>query len=115
MCILKLSKVLIYGFHYDYIKNKYGNNLWLLFTDNDSLMYENKTKDIYQDFSIFSSNKEMLDFNNYSAISKYYDDSRVEFVGLKSNTYSFLIDENTKHKKANGVNKNVVPAISHNE
>ena len=26
MCILELSKVLMYEFFYDYIKNKYGNN-----------------------------------------------------------------------------------------
>ena len=26
MCILKLTKVLMCEFHYDYIKNKYGNN-----------------------------------------------------------------------------------------
>ena len=37
MCILKLSKVLMYEFHYDYIKNKYGNNSRLLFTGIDSL------------------------------------------------------------------------------
>ena len=36
MCILELSKVLMYTFHYDYIKNKYGNNSRLLFTDSDS-------------------------------------------------------------------------------
>ena len=31
MCILELSKVLMYELHYDCIKNKYGNNLRLLF------------------------------------------------------------------------------------
>ena len=38
MCILVLSKVLIYEFYYDDIKNKYGNNSRLLFTDTDNLM-----------------------------------------------------------------------------
>ena len=33
MCILELSKVLMYEFHYDYIKNKYGKNSRLLFAD----------------------------------------------------------------------------------
>ena len=49
MCILDFSKVLMYEFHYDYIKNKYGGNSRLLFTDTDSLMYEIKTEDVYKD------------------------------------------------------------------
>ena len=44
MCILELSKVLMYEFHYDNIKIKYGNNTRQLFTDIDSLMYEIKQK-----------------------------------------------------------------------
>ena len=43
ICILELSKVLMYEFHYDYIKNKYGNNSRLLFADTDSSMYGIKT------------------------------------------------------------------------
>ena len=62
MCILELSKVLMYEFHYDYIKNKYDNKSKLFFTDNDSLLYEIKTEDAYEDFS---TDKEMFDFSNY--------------------------------------------------
>ena len=51
MCILNLSKVLMYEYHYDYIKNKYSNNSSLLFTDTDGSMYKIKTQDVYADFS----------------------------------------------------------------
>ena len=50
MCILDLSKAILYEFHYDYIKNKYDNKTKLLFTDTDSLMYEIKTEGVYEDF-----------------------------------------------------------------
>ena len=46
MCILNLSKVVMYEFHYDYIKNKYDNKSKLLFTGTDSLVYEVKTEDV---------------------------------------------------------------------
>ena len=128
MCILELSKVLMYEFHYDYIKNKYGNNSRLSLRGTDSLMYEIKTEDVYEDFS---NDKEMFDFSNYSTKSKYYDNSNKlvvgkmkdetagikleEFVGLKPKMYSYLVDDNSEHKKAKGVNKNIVAIISHNE
>ena len=68
MYILELSKVLMYNFHYDSIKNKYGNESRLLFTDTDSLMLGSNTEDNYEDFS---NDKEMFHFNNYSTKSKY--------------------------------------------
>ena len=45
MSILNLSKSLMYGFHYNYVKTKYGDRAKLLFTDTDSLAYEITTKD----------------------------------------------------------------------
>ena len=42
MCILEMSKVLMYKFHYGYIKKKYDSKSKLLITDNDSLLYDIK-------------------------------------------------------------------------
>ena len=78
MCILELSKVLMYEFQYDYIKNRYGNNSNLLFTDIDTLIQETKTEDVYEDFSNL---KEMFDFSNYSNKSKYQDNSNKLVTG----------------------------------
>ena len=71
MCIWHLSEVLTYEFHYDYIKNKYGNNSRFLFTHTDNLI--NKLKqNVYEDFS---KDKEIFEFTNCSVESKYYDDT----------------------------------------
>ena len=111
MCILELSKVLMYEFHYDYIKNKYGNNSRLLFTDTDSLMYEIKTEDVYEDFS---NDKEMFDFSNYSTKSKYYDNSNKLLVGeMKDETADVVIEEFFKLKPKK--NEKLIPVAWHSD
>ena len=62
MCILDLSKTLMYDFHYNYIKKKYANRARLLFTDKESLMYEIEAEDVYKGFW---NDKDMFDNSNY--------------------------------------------------
>jgi hypothetical protein len=49
MCILELSKTLMFEFHYDYIKPKYGDKAKLLGMDTDSLMNEIETNEFCAD------------------------------------------------------------------
>ena len=78
MCILDLTKILMYEFHYDYIKNKYGNKSELLFSDTDGLLYEIKTEDVIENFN---SDKKLFDFSSYSTKWKYYYNSNELLIG----------------------------------
>ena len=118
--ILHISKTLMYDFHYNYILKKYPKKAKLLITDTDSLMYEIKTKDFYEDMCLYLSGK----FNtlNYPEDHIYPSDKKVpgmfkdetngknitEFVGLRSKLYSYRIDdgvEPSKIKKCKGIKK----------
>ena len=82
MCMLDLSNVLMYEFHYDYIKSRCCNNSRLLFTDTDSLMYEIKTEVVYEvKEDKEKKDKEIFSFSNYLTKSKYYNDSNKLAVG----------------------------------
>ena len=66
MCILDLSKVKMYDFHYNYIKKRYKERAKLLFTDTDSLCYHITTDDAYQDFY---PDRDLLDNSDYDKSS----------------------------------------------
>ena len=124
MSILDLSKTLMYDFHYNYIKPKYGENAKLLFTDTDSLAYEIQTEDFYRDIS--SDVKEKFDTSNYpkdhpsgiltgvnkKVIGMFKDEASgkqiTEFVGLRAKLYSYRVEESYEEKKCKGVKKVVI-------
>ena len=58
--VVELSKLLMYKFHYEYMKNKFDAKL--LFTDTDSLVYEIKGEDVYD---VSYSDKHLFEFSNY--------------------------------------------------
>ena len=64
--VLDLSKWLMYDFHYNFIKKNFDAELF--FTDTDSLTYEIKSENIYEEFF---KGKYLFDFSNYSKDSKF--------------------------------------------
>ena len=120
MTILDNSKVLMYDFHYNFIKERYGSNARLLFTDTDSLCYEIKTDDVYAELY---QDKELFDFSDYPTDCAFHDSTNkkvigkmkdetafvpiTEFVGLRSKMYSFKT-EKYESKRAKGVKKGTV-------
>ena len=117
--IVGLSKILMYDFHYNYLKRKYSD-LTLLFTDTDSLTYQIQTDNVYEDFY---ADKHLFDFSGYENESPFYNDENKkligkmkdelngeiieEFVGLRAKMYS-LKTKKEEMKKAKRVKKNVV-------
>ena len=129
MSILDLSKTLMYDFHYNYIKQKYGDKVKLLFTDTDSLMYEIQTEDFYKDIS--EDVKHRFDTSDYppnhpsgipsgfnkKVLGMFKDEAGCkvidEFVGLRAELYSYKMFEG---KKCKGVKKSVVKrSIAHED
>ena len=49
--ILEIRKTLMYEFWYDYIKQKYGDNVKLCCMDTDSFIMHIKTEDFYKDIA----------------------------------------------------------------
>ena len=66
----------MYKFHHEYIKNKFDAKL--LFTDTNSLVYEIKTEDDYEDFY---GDKNLLDFSDYSLNSKFFYPVNKKVIG----------------------------------
>ena len=122
LSILGISKLLMYEFWYDYMKPKYGNNVKLCYMDTDSFVMNIETKDFYKDTandvekrfdtSNYEVNRPLPIGKNKKVIGLMKDDLGgkiiMEFITLRPKTYSYLIDDCKKDKKAKGTKKRVI-------
>ena len=125
MSILDLSKVHMYSFYYDVLKEQYGSRIRLLYTDTDSVIVHITTGDVYaeMDLSLYDTSNFPTDHPQYTSankkvVGKFKDElggkSMVEFVGLRSKMYSYIGQESAK--RAKGVRKAVLAnTITHKD
>lgn len=124
--VLEISKTMMYSFHYDYMKKKYNEqNLSLLYTDTDSLIYEIVTDDYYHDIrddldqfydtSDYSDEK-LKKFNlksvNKKVLGKFKDEMGgkliLEFIGLRAKSYCLLTENDVEIRRQKGISRSVV-------
>ena len=121
MCILDLSKLHMYRFHYDKIIDQYGYDAKLLFTDTDSLTYELKTRDVYSDMlkhlddydtSDYPSGHPCHSMVNAKTLGKFKDECSgkvvLEFVGLRPKMYSLLLPDDLEKNAVKGISRSYV-------
>ena len=115
LTVLELSKWLMYDFHYNFIEKDFDAELQ--FNDTDSLTYEIKSEDVYDDFH---KDKDLFDLSNYPKDAKLFDSANEgvvgkmkdvhkgkpfdKFVGLKSKMHSMPSDYAKESNAAKLVN-----------
>jgi len=124
--ILDISKTIMYDFHYNVMKKSYGNSLSTVYSDTDSLVYEIRTPDFFEDLK--HNFMQYFDTCNYPNSHYCFDETRKnqpgffkdelksqilsEFITLRPKLYAFRVHETdgkkNEIKKAKGVKKYVV-------
>ena len=123
MSILHISKTLMYEFWYDYAKPKYQDKAKLFYMDTGSFIIHIKTKDFYKD--IANDVEKLSDTSNYDDVDrpppKDMNRKKIgllkdelggkimkEFVGLRTKTYAYLVDDDSEKKKVKKTKKCVL-------
>lgn len=117
MAVLDISKIVMYNFFYNHLKQQYGDDVQLLYTDTDPFIIQVQTDCFYTDMK---NNIGLYDTSDYPVNNIYglplihkkvpglfkdelNSEIMTDFVGLRSKMYSVLSEGIEKMKKAKGV------------
>ena len=124
MSILDISKTLMYEFWYGYLKPKYKENAKLCYMDTDSFVINIFTEDFFEDIN--NDVERWFDTSNYDkndkrplqigvnkkVIGMFKDELgekiMKEFCALRAKTYTYLMEDDSEHKKAKGTKKCII-------
>ena len=83
LSILEISKILMHGFWYDYMKPKYNDNIKLCYMDTDSFVMNIKTEDFYKDTA--NDVEKRFDTSNHEVNRPLPTGKNKKVIGLKMN------------------------------
>ena len=140
--VLEWSKTHMYDFYYDVMKEKYGDQIHMHYTDTDSLFLRIETEDLYRDiagdlemathldlsnykdthplFTQFGNKDELMKIKseNKAVFGKFKDENAGGIINemcfIKAKMYSFTKEGDTKATfKAKGVKKSAMKELTH--
>ncbi|XP_031359155.1 uncharacterized protein LOC116182752 [Photinus pyralis] len=126
--VLDVSKTFLYDFHYGYTLSKFNNNVKLLYTDTDSLIYSFTVSDIYE---CIKEDIAKFDTSDYSPTNIFgiplvnkkvpglmkdenHGNIMLEFVGLRAKMYAYAVDKKVV-KKSKGSTATSIKQITIND
>lgn len=114
--VLDVSKEIMYNFHYNCMKERYGDRIKVCGSDTDSLIYKVQTDDVYADIKDMAEYFDLSDYPkehplhsnvNKKVPGKFKDEMNGEpiknFIGLRPKMYSFQRGDNDEKCVGKGI------------
>ncbi|GBC01915.1 hypothetical protein RclHR1_43890001 [Rhizophagus clarus] len=113
--VLKLSKLLIYRFWYNYVKEKYGDKARLGYMDTDFFIFMVETEDIYKDMA---ERPDIFDLNDSKTIGFFEDETPgnviTESFHIQAKSYHYVLANKSTKLKHKGVSKKGMNEMAEN-
>ncbi|XP_070154034.1 uncharacterized protein [Polyergus mexicanus] len=122
MCILDISKIRLYEFHYEYMLALYRDKCKIMYTDTDSLIYCVECEDIYENMKRDIDKFDTSDYAIGNAYGMPLANKKIpgamkdenagaimtEFIGLRAKMYALRVAGKSDTKRIKGVKSGVV-------